>query len=66
MSTEDNKALIRRFFEEVYTRKNLAAIGEFISPNHIDHSASALGSPVGPEGSRQLIGMMLAAGYARG
>jgi predicted ester cyclase len=59
MSTEDNKALIRRFFEEVYTKKNVAAIEEFIAPNHIDHSASALGSPAGPEGSRQLIGMML-------
>jgi predicted ester cyclase len=61
MSTKDNKALIRRFFEEVYTQKNLAAIEELIAPNHIDHSASALGSPAGPEGSRQLIGMMLMA-----
>ena len=61
MSTEDNKTLMRRFFEEVYTKKNLAAIEEFIAPNHIDHSAGAAGSPVGPEGSRQLIGMMLTA-----
>jgi len=61
MSTEDNKTLMRRFFEEVYTKKNLAAIGEFIAPNHIDHAVSAAGSPAGPEGSRQLIGMMLAA-----
>src|SRR5690348_15208885 len=61
MSTEDNKTLIRRFFEEVYTKKNLAAIGEFIAPSHIDHSASAAGSPPGPEGSKQLIGMMLTA-----
>ena len=61
MSTEENKTLIRRFFEEVYTKKNLAAIGEFIAPNHIDHAVSAAGSPAGPEGSRQLIGMMLTA-----
>ena len=59
MSTEDNKTLMRRFFEEVYTKKNLAAIEEFIAPNHIDHSAAAAGLPVGPEGSRQAIGMML-------
>ena len=59
MSTEDNKTLMRRFFEEVYTKKNLAAIEEFISPNHIDHSAAAAGLPVGAEGSRQAIGMML-------
>jgi steroid delta-isomerase-like uncharacterized protein len=61
MSTKDNKALIRRFFEEVYTQKNLAAIEELIAPNHIDHSASAAGSLDGPEGSRHLIGMMLTA-----
>ena len=59
MSTEDNKTLMRRFFEEVYTMKNLAAIAEFIAPTHIDHSAAAAGLPVGPAGSRQAIGMML-------
>ena len=61
MSTEENKTLRRRFFEEVYTKKNLAAIGEFIAPAHIDHSAAAAGLPGGPEGSRQAIGMMLTA-----
>lgn len=61
MSTEDNKALVRRFIEEVYTKKNLVVIDELIAPNHIDHSAAAAGSPVGPEGARQLIGMMLTA-----
>ena len=59
MSTEENKTLMRRFFEEVYTKKNLAAIGEFIAPTHIDHSAAAAGLPGGPAGSRQAIGMML-------
>ena len=61
MSTEENKTLMRRFFEEVYTKKNLAAIGEFIAPTHIDHSAAAAGLPGGPEGSSQAIGMMLTA-----
>ncbi len=62
MSTEDNKTLMRRFFEEVYTEKNLDAIEEFIAPNHIDHAATVPpGLPGGPEGSRQIIGMMLTA-----
>ena len=61
MPTEDNKALVRRFIEEVYTKKHLVAIDELIAPNHIDHSAAAAGSPAGPEGTRQLIGMMLTA-----
>ncbi len=34
MSTEDNKTLMRRFFEEVYTEKNLDAIEEFICSRH--------------------------------
>jgi predicted ester cyclase len=59
MSTEDNKALMRRFIEAVFNKKNLSALEEFIAPNHIDHSAAAAGLPVGPAGSRQAIGMML-------
>ena len=61
MLTENNKALVRGYIEEVFNKKNLAALEELISPNHIDHSAAAAGSPAGPEGSRQLIGMMLTA-----
>ena len=45
----------------MFNKKNLSAIDELIAPNHLDHSAGAVGSPVGPEGSRQLIGMMLTA-----
>ena len=61
MLTENNKVLVRGYIEEVFNKKNLATLGELISPNHIDHSAAAAGSPAGPEGSRQLIGMMLTA-----
>ncbi len=38
MSTEDNKALIRRFYEEVFNKKNLAAIDDFFAPDHVDHT----------------------------
>jgi hypothetical protein len=31
MSTEDNKALIRRFYEEVFNKKNLAALDDFFA-----------------------------------
>ena len=33
MSTEDNKALVRRVFEEVLNQGNLALIDEFYSPD---------------------------------
>ncbi len=38
MSTEDNKALMHRFLEEVFNKQNLAAIDEFIAPSHVDHT----------------------------
>ena len=60
MSTEDNKALMRRFYEEVFNKKNLAAIDDFIDPNQVDHALPP-GMPGGIEGTRQAIGMYLTA-----
>ena len=39
MSTEVTKASVRRFYDEVFNKKNRAAIDEFIPPNHVDHPA---------------------------
>lgn len=60
MSTENNKALIRRFYEEVFNQKKRAAIDEFSDPNYVDHTAPP-GLPAGIEGQKQLIGMYLTA-----
>lgn len=38
MSTEDNKALVRRFHEEVFNQKNIAAIDDLCDSNFVDHS----------------------------
>jgi predicted ester cyclase len=59
MSTEDNKAAVRRFYEEVFNQKNLAGVDAFIGPNPIDHSLPPGLS--GLEGTKQFIGMYLAA-----
>jgi steroid delta-isomerase-like uncharacterized protein len=56
MSVEDNKASVRRFSEEVFNKKNLAAIDDFYAPNLIDHSLQG-----GIEGQRQGIAMLLTA-----
>jgi predicted ester cyclase len=37
MSIEDNKALVRRFYEEI-DKGNLAAMDELVAENYIDHS----------------------------
>ena len=60
LSSEQNKALIRRFYDEVFNNKNLAALGDFLDPHIIEHSLPP-GLPAGIEGSRHFIGMYLAA-----
>ena len=60
MSTAENKARVHRFYEEVFNRKNTAALDEFIDPQAVDHAAPA-GAPGGIEGARQFVGMFLTA-----
>jgi predicted ester cyclase len=60
MSTEDNKAIVRRFYEEVLNQKKRAAIEEFIDPNQVDHAAPP-GISGGIEGAKQGIAMYLTA-----
>ncbi len=60
MSTEENKNLIRRFYEEVFNEKHLAALDAFYAPDHVDHTLPP-GLPTSPDGTRQAIAMTLAA-----
>ena len=60
MSTEENKALMRRFLDEVFNKKRMAAIDEFIPPNHVDHTLPAF-LPTTPEGTKRAIGIYLKA-----
>jgi predicted ester cyclase len=59
-STEANKASVRRFYDEVFNKKNRAAIDEFIAPNHVEHAAPP-GTPGGLAGAKQTITMYLTA-----
>src|SRR5207245_9344005 len=60
MSTEVTKASVRRFYDEVFNKKNRAAIDEFIDPNHVDHAAPP-GTPGGLKGVKQTLNMYLTA-----
>jgi len=60
MSTEQNKALVRRFYEEVFNKKNLAEVNAFVDPQIVEHDLPP-GLLAGSEGTRQFIGMYLAA-----
>ena len=62
MSTEENKALMRRCYEEVFNQKNLVAIDDFIAPNFVNHSAAQLGMTGGDlEHVKQFLSMVLQA-----
>ncbi len=53
MSTEANKAIIRRLVEEVLNQGKLDVIDELFAPNFVDRST---GEQVpGPEGVRQFV-----------
>jgi predicted ester cyclase len=56
MSTQDNKAVVRRFYEEVVNQKNRAALAEVFDPNLVDHFAPP-GAPGGLEGAWQTFDM---------
>ena len=57
MSTQDNKALVQRFYEEVINQKNLAALDQFVSPTAVNHTVPS-GLPQGPS---QFLSMHLTA-----
>lgn len=60
MSTEENKALVKRFIEEVQNQHKLDLVNELFDPNYKDH-ASGPGIVPGIEGFKQSYGMMLRA-----
>src|ERR1700693_1187143 len=53
MSTADNKALVRRVFEEVLNQGNLALIDEFYNPDYVEHTPS--GPVHGTEAYKQYL-----------
>ena len=60
MSEEQNKAIIRRLFEEVWNSGDLAAADEIIDPNMVDH-VTRPENPIGLEGFKQGVTMFRSA-----
>src|SRR4051812_44110281 len=61
MAAEENKALARRFLEEVFNEGNLAAIDELIDPDWVQHDPAMPEELRGIEGARQLVEVYRAA-----
>ena len=53
--TEENKALYRRFVEEVLNNKDLSAIDELVAEDFTDHSPPPPGVPTGTEGLKLIF-----------
>jgi predicted ester cyclase len=56
MSTEENKALIRRVWEEVWNKGDFAAQQELIPTDLVDHNPLP-SQPLGLEGHHQILVM---------
>jgi predicted ester cyclase len=55
MTTDDNKALIQQFFEQVINQRNLAALDQFVLPGGVNHTVP----PGMPQETNQLVGQYL-------
>ena len=55
MSTEQNKATLKRFVEEVLNKGNLALVDELALPDAVDHNLPP-GLPPGPAGYKLFVG----------
>ena len=58
--SEDNKAKMRRFAEEVVQNGNVAVLDELVAPNFVDHNPGP-GQAPGAEGIKQFFTAMHAA-----
>jgi predicted SnoaL-like aldol condensation-catalyzing enzyme len=56
MSTEQNKAVVRRFIEEILINQNAALVDELLAPDYINHMV-----PGGREGFKQFFPMVRSA-----
>lgn len=55
MSTDDNKRIVRRFYDEVMSGGNVDVLTEVMDENFVDHGEALFDSPRGRENLRQGI-----------
>lgn len=60
MSAE-NKAVVRRYFDEIWNKRNTAVIDELFAPNYVNHDPSGPDFGRGPECIRRMTSFYLAA-----
>ncbi len=55
--SEENKALVRRFYEEVWNKGNLDAAYDVFADEYVRHDLRPGDVPTGPEGQKLVAGM---------
>jgi steroid delta-isomerase-like uncharacterized protein len=55
MSLEDNKAVLHRYFEDVWNQGRLDLLDELVSPSYENHDPAVPGLPRGPQGLQPII-----------
>ena len=61
MSTEQNKALVRRMVEEIFNRGNIGRVDEFLAPDFVDREELPPGVTRDREGVKRLTAMLRSA-----
>jgi serine phosphatase RsbU (regulator of sigma subunit)/predicted ester cyclase len=56
VSAQENEALVRRYFEEVWAKGNVAAVDEFMAANYVEHTVPP-GSRPGRDTLKQYVAM---------
>ena len=57
MSVEQNKAAIRRFYDEVWNKGNLEFADEFFADDYVRHDLRSGTAPPGPEGQKMVASL---------
>ena len=61
MAIEENKALVRRFYEEVWDRGNVEFAREVFADDYLRHDLRPTAAAPGPDGQRQIAATFRAA-----
>jgi steroid delta-isomerase-like uncharacterized protein len=56
MSTEQNKMLVRRQFDEIWNGGKWDTVDELFAPDYVNHDPYSPNQPTGPEGFKQRVG----------
>jgi steroid delta-isomerase-like uncharacterized protein len=57
VSAEENKAVARRWFEDLFNAGNLEVADEIIAQDHVNHDPTLPDIPPGPEGQKQIVNL---------